>query len=190
MSNNIYSKYTQLINSKLEEIQQHFNCTHVGITEMRRRINAAGAVSIAEQCRRCGQQIKAVPKRHYTSAQIEAMPEYDNDLAQRYWNQRLDEQQSWREYYQQQQQAELESARNEYQRYYETYIRSTAWQIKRNLVMKRAGGICEGCGVNRASQVHHLTYEHLGDEFLWELRAVCRQCHERIHDIAPLQKEA
>ena len=32
-----------------------------------------------------------------------------------------------------------------------------------------------------ATQAHHLTYEHMGDEFLWELKAVCRPCHERWH---------
>ena len=40
--------------------------------------------------------------------------------------------------------------------------------------------MCEGCGVRRAAQVHHLTYEHVGDELLFELVAVCGQCHDRI----------
>jgi len=28
------------------------------------------------------------------------------------------------------------------------------------------------------SVVHHLTYEHIGDEFLEELQGICRPCHD------------
>lgn len=65
---------------------------------------------------------------------------------------------------------------------YHQYITSQEWWARRELVMRRAGGICEGCGTARAVEVHHMTYDHLGAEFLWELRAVCRACHARFHD--------
>lgn len=65
---------------------------------------------------------------------------------------------------------------------YTAYLQSPAWKEKRNAVMRRAGGMCEGCGKNKAAQVHHLTYEHVCEEFLWELRAVCNGCHSRIHN--------
>lgn len=52
---------------------------------------------------------------------------------------------------------------------------------KRARVLLRAGRKCEGCG-EEATQVHHLTYEHVFEEFLFELIAVCRGCHERLHD--------
>ena len=42
-------------------------------------------------------------------------------------------------------------------------------------------GVCEACGEVRATEVHHLTYKHIGSEFLWELVAICRACHERYH---------
>ena len=32
-----------------------------------------------------------------------------------------------------------------------------------------------------ATQVHHLTYAHLGDELLFELISVCDDCRKRIH---------
>jgi hypothetical protein len=62
------------------------------------------------------------------------------------------------------------------------YLQTDAWRDKRAKVMRRANWICEGCGVNKASQVHHLTYDHHGNEFLFELVAICTPCHERIHD--------
>jgi len=65
---------------------------------------------------------------------------------------------------------------------YEKYLQSPEWKAKRRLVFKRCGGVCEGCGEIRATEVHHLTYEHLGNELLWELAAACRDCHERVHE--------
>ena len=31
------------------------------------------------------------------------------------------------------------------------------------------------------TQCHHLTYENVGEEFLFELVALCSDCHERLH---------
>lgn len=75
---------------------------------------------------------------------------------------------------------------------YENYLQSEQWQSKRRLVFRRCGGVCEGCGQATATEVHHLTYDHLGNELLWELAAACRECHERVHEnsirnIAPKQ---
>jgi 5-methylcytosine-specific restriction endonuclease McrA len=66
---------------------------------------------------------------------------------------------------------------------YEIYLQTDAWQEKRELVFTRANGMCEGCRQAPACQVHHVTYEHVGNEFLWELVAVCRVCHARYHDV-------
>jgi len=65
--------------------------------------------------------------------------------------------------------------------WYNAYLRSPAWRERAAQVRRRAGGICEGCGTQAATQVHHLTYKHVGKEFLWELRAICEECHDRIH---------
>jgi 5-methylcytosine-specific restriction endonuclease McrA len=65
---------------------------------------------------------------------------------------------------------------------YSAYLQSDAWQQLRPRVFDRAGGICEGCGQATATQVHHLTYKHVTNEFLWELVAICDNCHERVHD--------
>lgn len=64
---------------------------------------------------------------------------------------------------------------------YAEYLASPEWDERRRLVLERAGGICEGCRRARATQVHHTTYKHAGDELLFELVAVCNACHERLH---------
>jgi 5-methylcytosine-specific restriction endonuclease McrA len=65
---------------------------------------------------------------------------------------------------------------------YSAYLRTAIWQTKRQLVLDRAGGVCEACGQAQAQQVHHLRYpETFGLEPLWDLRAVCIPCHKIIH---------
>ncbi len=64
---------------------------------------------------------------------------------------------------------------------YDDYLRSDTWRRRRAKILQRAGGVCEGCLSNPAEEVHHLTYEHLFEEFAWELRAVCAPCHCRLH---------
>lgn len=61
------------------------------------------------------------------------------------------------------------------------YMRTAKWRAIRDKVVKREGGLCQGCLEKPATQVHHLTYDHLGAEFCWELRACCDDCHSRWH---------
>jgi 5-methylcytosine-specific restriction endonuclease McrA len=85
---------------------------------------------------------------------------------------------SWIQQLGQQRAAEAE----EWQQWYQGYLQTDEWRARRQLVFKRAGGICEGCRRATATQVDHITYKHAGNEFLWELVAICRDCHERCHD--------
>jgi hypothetical protein len=64
---------------------------------------------------------------------------------------------------------------------YNDYLQSDAWHQLRPHIFRRAGGVCEGCGRAEATQVHHLTYKHVTTEFLWELVAICDDCHARVH---------
>jgi hypothetical protein len=64
---------------------------------------------------------------------------------------------------------------------YAAYLASEEWAARRDKVMQRAGGFCEGCRAQPATEVHHLTYEHVTQEFLFELVAICGDCHARFH---------
>lgn len=64
---------------------------------------------------------------------------------------------------------------------YAEYLKSTEWAARRDKVMARSGGVCEGCREQAATEVHHLTYEHVTQEFLFELVAICGDCHARFH---------
>lgn len=65
---------------------------------------------------------------------------------------------------------------------YADYLKSRRWADRREKVLRRAQFRCEGCGDQPATEVHHLTYEHVTQEFLFELIALCRGCHERLHE--------
>lgn len=72
---------------------------------------------------------------------------------------------------------EPESKRASYNR----YMRSGKWSRIRNLVFRRAGGLCEGCLTNEPTDVHHHSYEDFEHEFMWQLKALCAACHGRWH---------
>jgi len=60
---------------------------------------------------------------------------------------------------------------------YQEYIGSLMWYLKTLEVFERAGGKCEKCGKSGMIEVHHKTYDHLGDEPLEDLIALCHDCH-------------
>jgi hypothetical protein len=64
---------------------------------------------------------------------------------------------------------------------YYQYLSTPEWRAIRQRVINRAGKVCEGCGEREASIVHHMTYQRRGREFLLDLIAVCRECHDLIH---------
>ncbi len=65
-------------------------------------------------------------------------------------------------------------------RNYSLYLKSTEWKKKRDTVMKRDGNECVFCG-DEAKHVHHLTYERIYSESLYDLVAVCNECHKAVH---------
>lgn len=70
-----------------------------------------------------------------------------------------------------------------YKQKHQEYLKTPAWREKRKEVLERDGYMCQACLKRRASEVHHLTYDHFGDEPLFDLISVCRQCHEKISTI-------
>jgi 5-methylcytosine-specific restriction endonuclease McrA len=64
---------------------------------------------------------------------------------------------------------------------YEEYLQSPEWAARRTKVLARDGGLCQACLERRATQAHHLTYERVFDEPLFDLIAICEACHLRLH---------
>lgn len=49
---------------------------------------------------------------------------------------------------------------------YEIYLGSFEWKVRRDAILRRCSHVCEECGNNPATQVHHLTYERVGEELV------------------------
>jgi hypothetical protein len=130
--------------------------------------------SLREQCIDCGKLLgRSLPHSMATSD----TPDVDEERARKVHE---NEQQAWlqgsREYVERRERED-----REWWDKYNEYLCSSEWHERRALVMDRAGGLCEGCRERQASQVNHLTYDHVTAEFLWELVAICDECHRRVH---------
>lgn len=65
---------------------------------------------------------------------------------------------------------------------YREYLASPEWQEKRAIALRRAGYRCQLCATHsRNLDVHHNTYERLGNEDQEDLFVLCRDCHQRFH---------
>ena len=63
-------------------------------------------------------------------------------------------------------------------------MKSDAWKRLRHAKLESVKWKCEDCHDARASQVHHDTYARFGgEEWLADLRALCRDCHKRVHRV-------
>ena len=72
---------------------------------------------------------------------------------------------------------------------YDEYINSMAWKIKRNRMIVEASWTCQKCGAtNTALEVHHLTYDNLGNEEPEDLMVLCKKCHAELTEKADRKK--
>lgn len=66
--------------------------------------------------------------------------------------------------------------------FYKFYIQSNKWKKKRKERLKADDFRCARCGAEKNVQVHHLNYDHVGNEDVEnDLITLCRKCHADIH---------
>lgn len=154
-----------------KEHGKKFTCANES-SELRVRIVKGGGKQYVRQCLRCGDAISNPIKAEAALAENGGapFPSFDEEL-QRSWAQTVS--------------ASAELIKNSddsaFGDAYDKYLASPEWKAKRGKVLARASGVCEGCGETAPTQIHHISYEHVGAEFLFELVAVCDACHERLH---------
>jgi hypothetical protein len=64
---------------------------------------------------------------------------------------------------------------------YRTYLESDAWKRRRSVALSEAGHRCQVCNREGQLDVHHRTYERLGNELPQDLVVLCRECHQLFH---------
>ena len=166
-----------------------WQCLHES-TELRRKTTRAGTSMFGYQCLLCGK----VDGQWVKKATIESpdeIPSWDavlEDRALKAWLNQEAERRS----------SDSENRRNMWFRAYTQFLDSPEWRAMRKRVHERAGGICESCLMRPSDQVHHTAYPktppdleltpwrpptiaEFSQQPLWELRAVCYQCHAKHH---------
>lgn len=66
---------------------------------------------------------------------------------------------------------------------FKEYLNSPHWKEIRLKALARSGNRCQLCSSTDNLNVHHNTYRNRGNEDLKDLVVLCRNCHEKFHDI-------
>ena len=67
------------------------------------------------------------------------------------------------------------------------YLHSRKWMDMRLLVLSFNNNECKACGSKGPLEIHHITYQRLGDERTEDLTPLCggvNGCHNKLHNIA------
>ena len=159
------------LNADLERGCRAYCCDGNTATLTRRVI--AGHVTIHLQCGTCGLSMASYKRADHFNWQ--SYPEW-NEAIREVFQANMDELERAKN-------ADWESRRNEVRTAYSEWLRiSPEWQKLRSRVAHRADYRCEACLVGQAVDIHHETYVMGRLPPAWALRAVCRDCHQRLHD--------
>ena len=130
----------------------------------------------ALQCQECGTMLSIKMTTEEKEVPFDKLPWFNETLAKEYkaelaaWNRVFSDalyqtKKKWREMWFD---------------WYHSYLDSDEWKAKRQHVLERSQNQCERCGA-AASEVHHLSYQQVGQEPLSDLIAICYWCHQREH---------
>jgi 5-methylcytosine-specific restriction endonuclease McrA len=153
---------------------EHPTCEHPN-TRLVRRVLANGVLIVIRQCARCGSNRGAVKKAEVPD--LNALPPWNEALRDR-WHQLCTARAQRRI---EERERAFREKRTEWWIRYNEYLETPEWAARRDAVLRRDNYLCRGCRINRAVQVHHLTYDRVGREPLFDLVSVCLACHESIH---------
>jgi ribosomal protein L37AE/L43A len=156
-----------------------------GTASLVKRQNAGGVWLVQMQCDGCGKALGGGAMKRDLHPNWASYPEWDDSFRAFQDAEAVRRQAEW-----QTEIAERDALREGWWDAYDEYLFTDVWQDKRQAVLRRANWTCEGCGVHRATQAHHLRYPRdclpgsdawIRQEKLFDLVAVCRQCHDDLH---------
>lgn len=134
-----------------------------------------GSIQYVAQCLRCGRAVGLAISKNKIN--LEEISEFDEKLKA-----------EWEREYKSKKREKLgvdheanKKNISNFWEWYGDYLKSREWEKKRIKVLARENYLCEGCGENKAVEVHHRSYKHKGNEFLFELVALCKKCHDIVH---------
>lgn len=156
--------------------EPYLRCEHDN-THVTRYTQSNGVQIARVQCKNCGTALGNKKKADYD---FDNLPVFDKQLGDA-WHEQC---KKVREAYWRSVKMRKEEDRAEWWRDYDRYLHSPEWRRVQQAVLQRDNHICQACLRNKATHVHHLSYElynQVGRSAAFELVAVCRPCHEQIH---------
>lgn len=154
-----------------ERVMDRFQCDHEE-SEIRFKVYSNNTKHYFEQCNDCGSQLGAAIK-HADIEDIDNVPEWNKDTEQHYLASKL----AYQVELQEEQARRQRNKEGDWWSWYSEYLSSPEWQSKRARVLQR-DELCQACLKRKATQAHHKTYEHVGNEPLFDLVGVCNVCHD------------
>jgi hypothetical protein len=156
-----------------QQIDTEFDCTH-SYVKVAVKIASNGTKQYYRQCQRCGAKLEG-PIKHdkLTIADLKTVVPINDELQRSWWECRAARAKELHD-----EARQTESAA--WWRDYNSYLKTPKWRLKSRTVIER-DVICQACLSRPAIQAHHKTYEHVGDEPLFDLVGVCLQCHAKLH---------
>jgi len=75
---------------------------------------------------------------------------------------------------------------------YKAYLQSEKWKHRRNKFLRKRDrrNRCKLCFSHGPVDVHHMTYARVGRELVKDLRGLCRDCHQFVHDCIEIGRES
>ena len=164
--------------AEMKEYEARFNCLHENL-ELKRRKVKGDAIQYVKQCLTCGNAMPQ-PIKTETALKINGGNEpflFDEQKQVDWKAQKVNAYKEIRVRYEESKNVAIA----EHSEWYRDYLKSPEWKLKRKKVLKRANNICEGCLEQPAIEVHHVSYANIGDELLYQLAALCEDCHRKAH---------
>ena len=172
---NALKKYTE----EIQQYEKRFVCSHEKLNLKKRKVKG-GAFQYVKQCLVCGNAMPQPIKQEVAlSANGGIEPSSFDEKLQIDWKTNKEQAYSEiKERYESSKKVEIAEHTDEYWEYLNS---SPEWQLKRRKVFARAKNICEGCAEQPATEVHHISYDNIFDELLYQLVALCEDCHKKAH---------
>lgn len=183
---NLYEILQKKRQENYEYSQKILECSHVS-KKLTKYTATNKVLTFRTQCLRCGHTIEKIKKSDLPiHISVEDLPDFDEDLrhslSKRACKIREGLNKIAEEKYNANVEEEFSNLKKSRIEKYQQYLESSNWGVLRSKVFTRCNRVCEGCLCRPATEVHHLTYDHICDEYLWELVGICGECHRKIHN--------
>lgn len=159
------------------------------VFKVRRKLTPSGTEQYRWQCQNCGAAVgnalKKSPLENLANNSGKEIPVFDDALEKAHTHIKLVRADNISNA----QRLKGDQDKAQHKAFRENYMASPRWRNLRQLVIARCNNRCEGCGQSAVAHVHHKTYDHLGDELLFELVGLCAECHEKAHSKIALWRE-